>query len=435
MSSIRRLFQVREADDDGCYMPQDHNRCDGDGGLPVSHPVAEELRCRLAIDSEEALLRMCMVQSLSHKTSCLTFRPGPPRVLYVIPEPSIGALTNSASGSFCNTPLSSSLVPPKDNTGQKHTANDAASQRIRSDEKTKQALLDTEDIDACLKQMQRQHTDDRRRRNNYAKVTYEVRTKLEIIEQHMAKCQRDEEEQRFDVEIVEEILLQKVLASHGRHNLSALMTLQTDESAMRKTLSVDEVECFERLMGLLHGADAAFEMAKLASVASPNRRACSPERDNVGNSATQLGPRPPSSAKRGMSLGSRRGSRMADSADEGWIVGYLSAEVSKARVTLECDRDAQMERLKSCFDTFCGLIRSHHVRVDPLLGLWLPRPGAPDAARTQLGDALCMFLEEEENLARYKLEVVFEQEIRRLVLVHRSTHRSVGEWLSLSFRV
>lgn len=124
---------------------------------------------------------------------------------------------------------------------------------------------------------------------------------------------------------------------------------------------------------------------------------------------------------------------MADLADDQWIVGYLSAEVSKSRTTLECDRDAQMERLRVCFLKQTEFLQRGEVELGA--GRWHLLPHVSEARRAHFVHALTLFLEEEENLSRYKLEVVFEQEMRRLILVHRSTHRAAGELLSLSFRV
>jgi hypothetical protein len=372
--------------------------------LPSHHPIAAEKSRRLSIMEEECVLRDCMVAVFAQRICGLRYRPSEPLELAPVPD-NFGLVSmSSASGSFYNTPSSSSLTTPN------------VRRESLADSNVHAKLLDTGDIDVFLKQMQRKHHDAYRRRNEFVKVHYH-RSKVSVVQDLMVRKLREEEENRNDIEIVEQLMMRQLLDLFHAHRYSRLMDVQLEETLRRTQVIVLEVECLHDLLLMLRAATDSWELIMLSQVSgSPQRHRGSP------STATPV--RPPSCSNfRSAPSSARlcRGRSASTAADNSWIDAFLSGGESRGRMELESEREALMERLEVSATVEREAIDKGFIWLDTTEddGLRLRGDVVANAARRYVR-AMTTFLEDEEELLRYQLEVLCEQDARRLRMLCNS---------------
>lgn len=368
--------------------------------LPAHHPLVSECSRRASIVEQERLLRQCLVATLEQRVDGLKFRPSEPQELAAVPADNF-CMGSSASGSFYNTPTTSNLASPN---VRRESGSDAHDK-----------LLDTGDIELYLKQMQKKHHDDFRRRNAFVKVNYH-RSKSSVVQSYMDRKVREEEEIRNDIEIVEGLMLSQLLEAFRAHRYSKLMGMQLEEKMLRARLMILEVENLHDLLLKLRAATDSWEVSMITHVAthSPQRGWASPSRTPA---------RPPSSTNLRSAPSSARlcrGRSASTAADIDWVESYLGGNETRLRMELESERDALMERLELCAVAEKSAMHKGYLGMSANEGLALKNDVPENEARRYIR-AMCLFLGDEEELLRYQLEVLCDQGLRRLRMVCNST--------------
>lgn len=381
--------------------------------LPLSHPVKVEERCRASLVHEEGLLRRCIDATLQQRLEGLKFRPHAPSQLFVSHESLNLSRHSSSMGSFCNTPTTTSLSPAK---------SDNELQRNRIAESQKKAMLDTGDIDAYLKQLQRKHSEEYRRLHSFAKVHYQ-RSRSETIKHNLFRLMHEEEERRNDIEIVETLMLQKAFENHAGCRLTKIMLVQLEEGASRSKLFVEEIERMQELMVLFRSADLALEVLKYADVSSPSR-------GRPVTEASTMTPQRPASFYdlRSAASSARLRRRASQAVDDAWISTYLNSEATKLRTDLESEREAVVERLEAGMSAERDAIARGDLVFSSVVGGLHLNDNVPENRRRAYVRPMLLVVEDEEVLARYQVDLLHEQALARMRLRLRSSMaKAAGE--------
>jgi hypothetical protein len=382
------------------------------GRLPPYHPLVAESTKRLSLMDDERTLRQCLCAILEQRVSGMRYRPAEPQELGPLPD-SFGLQNSlgSASGSFYNTPSTSNLATPN---VRRESVSDAATK-----------LLDTGDIEVYLKQMQRKHHEEYRRQHAYVKVHYH-RSKASAIQTYIDRNNREEDEVRGDIEVVEQLMRAQLMDVFRVHRYSKLMGLQVDEALCRTRLLVSEVEEMHDVLVKLRAATESWEIQMVSHAAS------SPQRVRSAAPPTPL--RPPS----GLQSSGRlcRGRSASIAMDGSWVESFLGGNETRARMELENERDGFMERMELCSATERHAIAKAYVfRSSKVEGALMLVGGVPENESRRYVRAMCSFLSDEENLLRHHLEVLYDQGAKRLRMLCQSAVCDVDLSRAGSFRL
>lgn len=223
-----------------------------------AHPVHNEVKQRLIIQNEERLLRQYLVATRASTAQYTRFRPAPP-------PPADGSEdAESLLGASTTSGASMSSF-----------GGDATQQRRESifDRRISEAqryAVDTGDIDVLLKQMQRKHKEETKKRYQFNKVHYH-RSKASLHRTQLQVVLRDEEDTRNDIELVELMRLEALRTTFGKSRTTQLQSLQAEERVARLQLERLLVEESFQLNLLLYAESEHLDEIKQVEVGSPQR--------------------------------------------------------------------------------------------------------------------------------------------------------------------